>query len=128
MIHHLQDYPGYFYRWIESLQEWRLFYKPVDGIYSPPVFDHSLQRIQLSLPSGVTQQDLPLLQKKTRAVYLAPVGDSHVEMWVAPYFLHKAIIKIRTFTTRDTGQMSATRNRAIGAGGSNENPSIQRQT
>jgi len=91
----IPEYPGYYWCWIEPLQQWILRWTPIKDIYSPPLLDNSLKWYHVAIPSTIKSPSaiIPLLSWN-HYVYYRP--DLHkIEIWA--HDIEKAVIKTHLF-------------------------------
>lgn len=107
--------PGYFYEWVDPIGDWVLKHMPVQGVYSPPIYDSSLAWYHISIPQGVSLGSLkgdgalhfenPVVklpfqdsaedwfQHWSGATYVFYREDIHkIEVWSTD--LHKSVVRI----------------------------------
>lgn len=81
----VNEYPGYYWSWIPVLHQWVLRWKPIEGVYSPPVFDQSLRWHHVAIPSHIKSPGVLKLQdlrKDFRVKYIVYRSDlNKFEIW-----------------------------------------------
>ena len=77
------DAPGYYWTWVEPLQQWVLRWEAVPGVYSPPIHDSSVSWIHIHSPNHIKSPGA-ISAKAHDAVYIyhrRDLGEGVLEIW-----------------------------------------------